>query len=100
MNHQKNIKEQATGILKTIHIENLRGVIAFEGKNLNEMQIVYYFENPPTEDDLEEASLATTYILAALPMIDTVKEEFLECSSSKPLSGSDCWVFQKKTTQQ
>lgn len=95
MNIQGYINDQATGILKTVHIEALRGVIAFWDDGLRGLRIIYYFEKEPTEDDREEASVVTSYILAALPMIDKVEEEFLVLHSSKPFPESNFWVFRK-----
>jgi hypothetical protein len=95
MNINRMINEQASGILKTVSLETLRGVVAYWEDKTETLHIIYYFDQDPTEDEIEEASLTTTYILAALP-IENVREEFLGLPIEIPLPESNFWVFRRQ----
>lgn len=95
MNLHNEVNEQATGILKTVSITRLRGVIAHCGSSSNSLNIAYYFNGEPSEEEIEEASVATTYILAALPTIDQLEEKFINIEYPKPLPESEYWVYKR-----
>lgn len=96
MSRQNELDEQARGILKTVEIPRLRGVIARLGKKSDQLQVSYYFQEEPSEEQIEEASLATTYITAALPFINGVEEDFVKVDLSFSLPQSEFWVYRRK----
>jgi hypothetical protein len=96
MNRQNELDEQARGILKTVEIPGLRGVLARLGKKSDQLEISYYFQEEPSEEQIEEASLTTTYIIAALPFINEVEEDFVKVDLSFSLPQSGFWVYRRE----
>ena len=95
MNIHEMLNEHATGILNTVFIQKLRGVIAKWNEKTDTLQITYYFDGEPSEEVIEEAAVATTDIIAPLP-ISFIEEKFLRIDYPQPLPNSEFWVFRRE----
>ena len=91
----EEVSDNATGILKTVPIEKLRGVIAKWIEVTDTLHIIFYFDGELSEMEIEEASVASTEILASLP-IAYLNEEYLRMDYPQPLPEGKFWVFRRE----
>ncbi|MFQ5753885.1 MAG: hypothetical protein ACE5HI_18005 [bacterium] len=91
MNVHKSLNQHAKGILSSINIERLRGVTATWNEKSNTLNLSYFFNGEPTEEEIEEASIVSTDIMAGLP-IAYIEEKYINLEYPNPLPESEFWV--------
>lgn len=95
MNKQEYLITQASWILESIQLPKLRGATATWNDQDQTAYMIYYFNGEPSEEEIEEASVASTEIIATFPA-GYIKEEFRAIEYPNPLPDQNCWVFQQK----
>ncbi len=89
-----SINQHAKGILRSVKISRLRGVIATWNKRTDTLELYYFFNGKPTENEIEGASIVSTDILAGLP-IASLEDNYIQLEEPTPLPKSEYWVYLK-----
>ena len=76
MKIDSHLNQHAKGILCSIKIKRLRGVISTYNEESDTLFLNYFFNGEPTDEEIEEVSIVSTDILAGLP-IAYLEEEYI-----------------------
>lgn len=95
MNYQEYLNEQAEWILESTALPNLRGATGEWNIQNNTVYLTYYFDGQPTDEHLEEASVASTEIIATFPS-GFLEENYIRLDSPKQLPESKFWVYRRQ----
>ena len=94
MNYQKHLKEQAKWILESSNLPNLRGGTGRWNAKNETVYLTFYFDGQPTEENIEEASVASTEIIATFPL-GSLEEDYVRLDVPKQLPESEFWVYRR-----
>lgn len=90
MNKQEELQQVVAHIMSFSRLPNLRGVMAeCSGEKL---WLSYYFDEPPTEEEQEEASDLSGEVLAS-QWFDWLNEDNVTLRSDHTLPASKFWAY-------
>lgn len=95
MNYQKHLNEQAKWILESTDLPNLRGATGRWDVKSETVYLIYYFDGQPTEENIEEASVASTEIIATFPF-GALEEDYVRLDVPEQLPDSEFWVYRRE----
>ncbi len=98
MNNQEFLQTQAKWLLDDLKIAHLRGVTARWNEENQTAVMTFYFDREPTENEIEEASVICTEIIATFSN-GLLEENYLVWVSSKRLPSCPYWVYIREDEQ-
>jgi hypothetical protein len=92
MEMQKHLLYLTKIAVSEIPSAKIRGVAAEWKEGINTASISFFFDGEVSEDELEDASVACTEIIAHIPN-GLLEENFIRCDYPNPLPKNNFWAY-------